>query len=385
MLGRALCVTLLLTVANGCKGGEIEPRTGSETNFLVHCTDQCEDDLTCLCGVCTRACTRAEHCSDIAKGAECVPAVPSSDETTGPTPQQGSICELTCRDASGCSSLGEGYRCESGFCRKGEARCPKIPLVPGDEDRTIVVDGVTRKYRRHVPQSYTGETQIPVVLDFHPISLGVEWERANSGFLSLSEEHGFVVIWPYGLNDTWDLGPCCSTSPADDLGFARAILRQLSLEACVDPARIYAVGFSMGGSMAYYLACEHAELVAAIAVSGMDLFTDRLKSCAPSRPVTEVSIRGTEDEVVPYAGGVSSPPFVPNLSTELMGAKGTFEKWAELNACTGAPSAPDAIGCETYSSCAAGTEVTLCSIEGQGQFMGDAAQIWRVLSRFTIP
>jgi polyhydroxybutyrate depolymerase len=224
-----------------------------------------------------------------------------------------------------------------------------------------------------------------VVLDFHPISLGPEWERANSGFLELSEEHGFIVIWPYGLGDTWDLGPCCSTTPSDDLGFARAILRQISLDACIDPARMYAVGFSMGGSMAYYLACEHTELVAAIAVSGMDLFDETLKPCEPSRPITEISFRNTDDVVVPYAGGVSNPPLMPDLSVALMGAQGTFAKWAQLNECTGTPSEPDAEGCATYSSCAADTEVTLCSLEGQGQTMGNAAQIWSTISRFSIP
>ncbi|MGC4068281.1 MAG: hypothetical protein QM784_27255 [Polyangiaceae bacterium] len=76
---------------------------------------------------------------------------------------------------------------------------------------------------------------------------------------------------------------------------------------------------------------------------------------------------------------------MPDKSVNLMGAQGTFTKWAQLNECTGAPSEPDAGGCSTYSSCAAGTEVTLCSLEGQGQAMGDASKIWQTISRFTIP
>ncbi|MGC4068282.1 MAG: hypothetical protein QM784_27260 [Polyangiaceae bacterium] len=284
------CVALSLAVA-ACKGGEIEPRTGSETNFLMHCTEKCESGLTCICGVCTQVCTEASECGELGEHAECVSVVPSGDGTTRSC-QKGATCNRTCADSTDCSNLGADYRCEAGFCRRGEGICPAVVLPPGDEDRTIVVDGVTRKYRRHVPASYTGTERIPVVLDFHPISLGVDWERANSGFLEQSEQYGFIVIWPYGLGDTWDLGPCCATTPSDDLGFARAILRQIALDACVNPARLYAVGASMGGSMAYYLACEHAELVAAIGVSGMDLFDESLKPCEPSRPITEIVFSG---------------------------------------------------------------------------------------------
>jgi polyhydroxybutyrate depolymerase len=154
---------------------------------------------------------------------------------------------------------------------------------------------------------------------------------------------------------------------------------------CIDPRRVYAVGFSLGGMMAYYLACHQAEVFAAIAPSSMDLYADSVMTCSPSRAVTEISFRGTADDIVPYAGGASSPPGQPNVSHELLGAQGTFQKWASINQCTGAPSVEDANGCSTCPTCQGGTEVTLCTTQGGSQVKGDPAIAWDMLMRHPMP
>jgi polyhydroxybutyrate depolymerase len=215
---------------------------------------------------------------------------------------------------------------------------------------------------------------------------GWQWEQTNSGLKEVSDQQGPIVVWPQGADNTWNVGPCCAAVGApDDFEFARAIVRQLSTEACIDPSRVYATGFSMGASMAYYLGCKQAEVFAAIAASSMDLFVDAQLECQPTRAMTEISFRGTSDTVVPYAGGASNPPGRPDLTNELLGAKGTFEKWASIDQCTGAPSAADANGCSSYSGCRDNTEVILCTTEGGGQIMGSATLAWQTLKRHSMP
>jgi polyhydroxybutyrate depolymerase len=286
-----------------------------------------------------------------------------------------------------CNELGSGYHCEAGFCRKGELTCPANALAAGDQERQVTINDTVRTYTMHVPANYGGNAPVPLVLDFHPMGLGaLQWEEANSGYKALSDQEGFIVVWPHGLENSWNLGPCCTTSTTiDDFGFARAIVRQLAIEACIDPRRIYAVGDSMGGSMAYYLACKQAEIFASIAVSSMDLFADSQLTCEPSRPVAEISFRGTADTVVPYAGGTSSPPGHSEFVNTLLGAVGTFEKWAAIDQCAGEPSAADANGCSTYSNCQDGTVVTLCSVQDGGQVMGDANTAWSMLKAHPMP
>jgi len=258
-----------------------------------------------------------------------------------------------------------------------------------DLNRGIVVGDTTRAYTLHVPAGYSGNTPVAFVLDFHTMSWTAQQEATNSGFKELSDQEGFLVAWPQGLENTWNVGPCCTSSRiVDDFGFVRAIVRQLSIDACIDPRRIYAVGYSMGGAMAYYLACQETEVFAAVAASSMDLFADSGLTCQPSRAITEISFRATGDTVVPYAGGTSSPPGHPEFANELLGAVGTFQKWAALDGCTGSPGAEDTNGCSTYSTCQDGTQVTLCTLPGGGgsvQIIGDARQAWDVLKAHPMP
>lgn len=370
----------------GCGSSRTEPQTSTETHFLRYCDGDCGRDFDCVCGVCTRACTGTLDCSDLTSNTQCVPVTEGPALGSDGSCQQGATCDVTCTSRADCSTLGDDYDCDGGYCRKGNVVCPLQPLSPGDETREIVVGDMGRTYTWHIPSTYFGTSPVSLVLDFHPMDLGPEWEQSNSGFRELSDQEGFIVVWPHGVDTTWNLGPCCTASrTVDDLAFARAIVRQLSTHACIDPRRVYAVGTSIGAGMAYYLACQESEVFAAVAASSWDLLRDSDVACQPSRPVSEISFRGTDDTIVPYAGGATSPPGHPDMSMEVVGAEATFEKWASLDNCVGTPSTADANGCSTYSDCQDGAEVTLCSISGAGQTTGDATLAWGFLKRHPMP
>ena len=91
----------------------------------------------------------------------------------------------------------------------------------------------------------------------------------------------------------------------------------------------YAVGLIMGGGMAYQLGCNAADIIAGIAPSAFDLLVESEQPCHPTRPVTVMSFRGTADTLVLYDGGTVSPPNGLNVTMTLLGAVGTFQRWAE--------------------------------------------------------
>jgi polyhydroxybutyrate depolymerase len=171
-------------------------------------------------------------------------------------------------------------------------------------------------------------------------------------------------------------------SDTDDVAFAKALVAQVQTTACIDPKRVYAVGVSMGGGMAYYLACRAADVFAAVAPAAFDLLQEELADCNPPRAITVISFRGTADKVVPYAGGSSST--VPGMPVTFLGAQGTFKKWADIDQCTDSPSAEDSNGCSSYSACQSGVEVILCTKQGGGQEAGNASVAWPVLKRHTL-
>lgn len=168
------------------------------------------------------------------------------------------------------------------------------------------------------------------------------------------------MAYPQGIDNAWNIGPCCTESrQIDDAAFARAVVAQVSAEACVDSSRVYATGYSNGGGMAYKLAYDAADMVAAIAPAAFDMVQGM--GCAPSRPISVFSFRGRLDPIVPYNGGPSSPPTPYDLpSTTFLGAEGSFPARGGLNQCSTSTSSAGT-GCQGFNSCEGGTETVLCT------------------------
>lgn len=264
--------------------------------------------------------------------------------------------------------------------------CPTSVLPAGDTNETLEVGGTSRDYVLHVPAAYGGDKAAPLIIDFHPLGGSGSGQRSGSRYPAQTDADGVIMAFPSGKSGpsggAWNVGPCCVAN-VDDVAFAKALVTEISKSACIDPKRVYAVGFSMGGGMSHYLACHAADVFAAVAPAAFDLLEENVDDCQPARPLSVVAFRGTSDPVVPYAGGYSA--VVSGMPVTFLGAKATFEKWAALNECTGAASAEDAKGCSTYSSCKAGVEVTLCTAQGGQHAQGDASVAWPILKKHQLP
>jgi polyhydroxybutyrate depolymerase len=260
--------------------------------------------------------------------------------------------------------------------------CPSPVLKPGETTQTIQVGSLSRSYILHVPSTYLGTEPKPLVLDFHFINSSAAQEAKTSPYPAQTDLEGVIIAYPNGQTGpkgtAWNIGPCC-VSGVDDVAFARAIVQQIQNLACIDPSRVYAVGPSLGGGMAYYLACQAADVFAAIAPSGWDLLQEELADCKPSRSISVISFRGTGDTVVSYDGAYSA--FVPNMAVTFLGAENTFQTWSDIDQCTDAPSAEDSDGCSTHSACPGGVEVVLCTKQGGNQDYVNASKGWIVLKR----
>jgi polyhydroxybutyrate depolymerase len=263
--------------------------------------------------------------------------------------------------------------------------CPSPVLKAGDTNETVQVGSTSRSYVLHIPAKYDGSKPMPLILDFHAINGSGSSERSLSLYPALTDPEGVVMAFPTGLagpaGTAWNTGPCC-VADVDDLAFAKALVDQVKGTACIDPKRVYAVGVSMGGGMAYYLACRAADVFAAVAPAAFDLVQETIADCKP-RPIAVISFRGTADSVVPYEGGASSK--VQGMPVTFLGAQGTFKKWAEIDQCVGSPSAEDSNGCSTYSNCSGGVEVILCTKQGGVLEFGNPSIAWPFLKRHPMP
>lgn len=201
----------------------------------------------------------------------------------------------------------------------------------------------------------------------------------SSGYRAIADREGFIAVYPDGIDNAWDIGPCCTNSEVDDLAFVRAMVTQIESEACIDPSRIYATGTSMGGGMSQFLACNAGDLIAAVAPAAFDLLIPEEEPCDPVRPISVIAFRGTEDTVVPYAGGKG-----PSGRVTFLGAQANFERWSELDGCSGTATT-DENGCTVQEECGAGVQVALCVKQGGGHAHGDAEVGWKFMQRYTLP
>jgi polyhydroxybutyrate depolymerase len=231
---------------------------------------------------------------------------------------------------------------------------------PLDATWTIVSNGLDRTANVHVPASYDPTKPTPVVLNFHGFTSDATQEALLSNMSAKSDEVGFVVVYPQGLNSSWNAGACCGQSATDgveDVKFASDLIDALEVQLCVDSKRVFATGMSNGGFLSHRLGCELSDRIAAIAPVAGVLGTD---ACKPTRPVPVMHFHGTLDPLVPYDGSATLGfPSVPD----------TFSGWASRDACQGAPTVTYEKGdvhCSTYAGCGASATVTLCTVDNGG-------------------
>ena len=129
---------------------------------------------------------------------------------------------------------------------------------------------------------------------------------------------------------------CCDldrTGVADS-SYVRDLIEEIAGVADVDRRRVYIVGHSNGGFMAYRVACEHADLVAAIVSLAGATFA-QAGDCRPTEAVAVLEIHGTADDVILFEGGeLSDIVGLDRPSPKYPGAEETVEIWAAYDGCS---------------------------------------------------
>ena len=270
--------------------------------------------------------------------------------------------------------------------------CTGKTYAAGDHNMSVNVDGKNRTFIMHVPSTYTGDKPVPLFVDYHPIGGNGAGQERDTKYKQYTDKEGVIALYPDGTTNHvgrmagsagWNVGPCCSDD--DDVKFSREMIKFVETKVCIDKKRVYAAGFSMGGGMSNHVACNMADIYAAVAPAGMDLNKDNSAKCSPARPISIIMFRGTTDFICKYQGGDSG--FEDGLN--FLGAENNFKFWAEKNGCTGSPTT-NSDGCKEYSTCRDGVKVVLCTDKnadgnGNGHDQGNAKIGWPFLKSFTLP
>jgi polyhydroxybutyrate depolymerase len=239
----------------------------------------------------------------------------------------------------------------------------------------VLVDNRERTYDLHVPASYDGTKYVPLVVALHGRLGTGSGQQKLTHMDGVSDEHGFIVVYPDGLERSWaDVrgGGPSDRDGVDDVKFISGLIDKLESKYKIDAKRVYATGMSNGGFMSGRLACELSDRIAAMAIVGASLSENAAANCHPAKPVSVLIIQGTADPLVPIGGGVLGR----NTSGgEVLSHSAAIEKFVEVDHCSGEPrkeAIPDKAGdgttldVTTYGSCAAGSEVQGYVVNGGG-------------------
>ena len=248
----------------------------------------------------------------------------------------------------------------------------------GTREESIEHGGLKRTYRIHVPSSYDGSKEVPLVLVFHAGGGSGRSAERNFGFNRLSDQEGFLVVYPDGiahqLNDGRIGERFAKVRGVDDVDFVRALIEHLAQSHKIDPRRIYATGFSSGGFLTHRLGWELSDTLAAIGSVAGTLDPREASRFAPKHPVHVLQIHGSKDVIVPYEGGEVAGdaaqwgrciPASAMIALWVIADDCKFPSKVE-NLPENDPNDGTSIQRETYAPGEKGAEVVLYTINGQG-------------------
>lgn len=196
-----------------------------------------------------------------------------------------------------------------------------------NEERTITVDGKTRRYWLYVPASLAGQENVPVVFSLHGRGNN---DNPNQGgkpvFTSLANEKGFIVVYPQGRNagdaqdikdypgDEWKKGFGDTTGweatgkENADTKFIKALVEKIKSDyktknasnnnISVDSTKFYLCGFSMGGMMTYACAKVLNGTFAAYGSCGGFPLNEFHMNLATENPIPFIHLHGNNDNVL---------------------------------------------------------------------------------------
>lgn len=247
-----------------------------------------------------------------------------------------------------------------------------VPVVSAAPWKSAQFDfgGMPRTYVVHAPVGVVRPSAL--VVNLHAAGASGGAQAALTHYDAVADAHGFVVVYPDGIDASWADGRGASIPDrqgVDDVGFISALVGKLVTDYGIAPGRVFVTGLSAGAFMANRLACDRADLFAAVAsvagTLGMNV------PCNPSRPVSVFETHGSADPIVPYGGGGMTGR---GGASAIIGAPAMVERWRQVNGCPNPP-VEDTLFSAAYGTqvqrstsapCAAGTAVVFNRVDGGG-------------------
>ena len=169
---------------------------------------------------------------------------------------------------------------------------------------TMKYKGEVRTYWLYVPENATPSTAL--VLVFH--GYGGSAEGYCPAMLEVAEREGFAVCYPQGEKDAkgkncWNVGYDVQQGlKRDDVGFVKALVKQIRRRHGIGKDNVFMSGMSNGGEMTYFMAYKYPELFNAFgSIAGLTMEW-AYKAWHAKKPVPLMEVHGTADKTSMWEG-----------------------------------------------------------------------------------
>jgi polyhydroxybutyrate depolymerase len=148
-------------------------------------------------------------------------------------------------------------------------------------------------------------------------------------WLDIAAREQLVVIAPDAGRGGWSdcFASAARVARKDDVGFIDALIGHAIANHDVDPERVYLIGVSRGGWMAYAVAIERPHRLAAFSVVLAGMPPPGLGK-APTTPLPALIFGCTADPLIYYHGG--KPWYALGFAEPVRGIEASVHAWREL-------------------------------------------------------
>jgi polyhydroxybutyrate depolymerase len=229
-----------------------------------------------------------------------------------------------------------------------------------DKTRCEVKNGF---YLVRPPAGWDGKAPLPTAVFFHGYRGSAEDVMKDEGLGRTLSDLGVMLVAPNGKDTSWNFSGAPPTN-RDDFAFVTAVLDDVEKRFPVDRQRLFATGFSVGGSMTWNIACQMGGRFAAFApVAGA--FWDPLPTACPGAPFSLRHVHGLTDGTVPMKGRV-----VGHGRFKQGDVLESMHRLRQFDGCPEEPTATQSdngMVCRTWSAkaCSSGRELVLCLHPGE--------------------
>jgi len=230
-------------------------------------------------------------------------------------------------------------------------------------DQVSVVGGVDRGYDLFVPEPYDPDRAHAVVFNYHGV--GGTANTNQFRFDTFSEDRGGVSIQvaPQGWGTAeWAESHFVPFNLDESVTLFDQVVERLAATYCIDLNRIYAMGHSNGGQMAFHLGCLRGDRLRAVMPSGGRCFSFGPGLCDPDNPPSAQRCTG-EVMVLSVMGEDDTSRHADEAAT--------VEGFRSRQGCDATTEARDPAPCQRFTGCEPNGEVAACRIPGLGH------GIWR--------